>query len=36
MKSIVFFLEELSAKEMLVGLLPRILPPDVVPLFVVI
>lgn len=35
MKSIVFFLEELSAKEMLVGLLPRILPPDVVPLFVV-
>lgn len=35
MKSIVFFLEELSAKEMLVGLLPRILPADVVPQFVV-
>ena len=28
MKTIVFFLEEPSAKEMLVGLLPRVLPPN--------
>ncbi len=27
MKTFVFFLEEPSAKEMLVGLLPRLLPP---------
>lgn len=35
MRPIVFFLEEPSAREMLKGLLPRLLPPEVVPRFVV-
>ena len=35
MRTIVFFLEEPSAREMLKGLLPRVLPSDVVPYFVV-
>jgi len=35
MKTIVFFLEEPSAKEMLEGLLPRILPPDATPRYIV-
>lgn len=35
MKRLVFFLEELSARRMLEGVLPRLLPDDVQPLFVV-
>ena len=35
MRTIVFFLEEPSAREMLLGLLPRVLPADLVPCFVV-
>lgn len=35
MKRLVFFLEEPSAKAMLEGLLPRILPTDVIPIFIV-
>ena len=35
MRTLVFFLEEPSAREMLKGLLPRLLPPDVEPRFVV-
>jgi hypothetical protein len=35
MKHLVFFLEELSAKAMLEGLLPRFLPNDVFPRFIV-
>lgn len=35
MRTLVFFLEEPSAREMLVGLLPKILPADVIPRFVV-
>lgn len=35
MRTIVFFLEEPSAQEMLAGVLPRVLPPDVQPKFVV-
>jgi hypothetical protein len=35
MRQLVFFLEERSAEEMLQGLLPRIIPPDVVPRFIV-
>ena len=35
MRTLVFFLEEPSVREMLKGLLPRLLPPDVEPLFVV-
>jgi len=35
MKQLVFFLEEPSAREMLKGLLPQILPADVTPVFVV-
>lgn len=34
MKTIVFFLEELSAKEMLIGFLPKILPPEIEPRFI--
>jgi len=34
-KTLVFFLEEPSAREILKGLLPRLLPPDVEPRFVV-
>lgn len=34
-KTIVFFLEEPSAREMLEGLLPRILPPDTMPRYIV-
>ncbi len=33
--NLVFLLEELSAKEMLEGLLPKVLPDDVVPYFIV-
>ena len=35
MKTIVFFLEEPSAKEMLAGLLPRILPENILIRFIV-
>ena len=35
MMTLVFFLEELSAKEMLQGILPKILPEHVVPCFIV-
>ncbi|MDO8841394.1 DUF4276 family protein [Methanocalculus sp.] len=35
MRSLVFFLEEASAEEMLKGLLPRILPADISPRFIV-
>jgi hypothetical protein len=35
MTTLAFFLEEPSAKEMLIQLLPRFLPPDIVPKFVV-
>ena len=35
MRTLVFFLEEPSAREMLKGLLPRFLPPDVESRFVV-
>jgi len=35
MRELVFFLEELSAEEMLRGILPRIIPADVVPRFIV-
>jgi len=34
-KELVFFLEEPSAREMLEGVLPRLLPPDVMPRYVV-
>jgi Domain of unknown function (DUF4276) len=35
MRTLVFFLEEPSAREMLLGLLPKILPDDVTPRFIV-
>lgn len=35
MKTIVFFLEEPSAREMLLGLLPRLLPDEIKPRFVI-
>lgn len=35
MKTIVFFLEEPSAREMLEGVLPRLLPPDITPRYLV-
>lgn len=35
MKNLVIFLEELSAKEMLKGLLPRVLPGDITPHYIV-
>lgn len=35
MRTLVFFLEEPSAREMLEGLVPRILPPNVLPQFIV-
>ena len=34
MKTLVFLLEEKSAEEMLKGILPKILPPDVSPIFI--
>lgn len=35
MRTIVFFLEEPSAKEMLIGILPGILPPETIPRYIV-